>query len=307
MTAGTGALEPQPARQRSSRETIIEALLFASASVGVLTTVGIVFALGVETLAFFQVVSPADFFTGTVWSANIQPYAFGVIPLVVSTLMVAIIALLIAVPLGLLAAIYLAEFASMRVRNLVKPVLEVLAGIPTIVYGFFAITVVAPLLQQTVLPQLRSLSALSAGIVVGILILPLVASLSEDSLRAVPRGLREGSLAVGATKFETTRRVVFPAALSGISAAVILALSRAVGETMAVYLAAGTNPTLTLNPMDSVQTMTVFIAQTALGDNPQDSIQFKAMFAVGATLFVMTLILNVFSSWLVRRFRNSYE
>lgn len=297
-----------PARaMRSPREAIIEALLFGAAAVGILTTVGIVLALAYETLAFFAEVSPVEYFTGTVWSANIQPYSFGVIPLVVSTLMIALIAILISVPLGLLAAIWLSEFASMRVRNIVKPVLEVLAGIPTIVYGFFAITVVTPLLRGTILPDLRGLSALSAGIVVGILILPLVASLSEDALRAVPRSLREGSLALGATRFETARRVLFPAAISGIAAAVILALSRAVGETMAVVLAAGTNPTLTFNPMDSVQTMTAFIVQTALGDNPQDSIQFKAMFAVGTTLFVMTLALNILSSWIVRRFRNAYE
>jgi len=296
-----------PRAMRSPREAIIEALLFGAAAVGILTTVGIVLVLAYETLAFFAEVSPVEYVTGTVWSANIQPYSFGVIPLVVSTLMIALIAILISVPLGLLAAIWLSEFASMRVRNLVKPVLEILAGIPTIVYGFFAITVVTPLLRGTILPDLRGLSALSAGIVVGILILPLVASLSEDALRAVPRSLREGSLALGATRFETVRRVLFPAAISGIAAAVILALSRAVGETMAVVLAAGTNPTLTFNPMDSVQTMTAFIVQTALGDNPQDSIQFKAMFAVGTTLFVMTLALNILSSWIVRRFRNAYE
>ena len=307
MTTGTRALPVRTRRTRSTRETLIEALLFAAAAVGILTTVGIVLALIFETIQFFQVVSPIDYLTGTVWSANIQPYSFGVLPLVVSTLMIATIAVAIAVPFGLLAAVYLAEFASMRVRNIVKPLLDVLAGIPTIVYGFFAITVVTPLLQQTILPDLRGLSALSAGIVVGILILPLVASLSEDAIRAVPRGLREGSLALGATRFETMRRILFPAALSGIAAAVILALSRAVGETMAVVLAAGTNPNLTFSPMDSVQTMTAFIVGTALGDNPQDSVQFKAMFAVGATLFTMTLALNILSSWIVRRFRNSYE
>lgn len=297
-----------PARaMRSPREAMIEALLFGAAAVGILTTVGIVLVLAYETLAFFAEVSPVEYVTGTVWSANIQPYSFGVIPLVVSTLMIALIAILISVPLGLLAAIWLSEFASLRVRNLVKPALEILAGIPTIVYGFFAITVVTPLLRGTILPGLGGLSALSAGIVVGILILPLVASLSEDALRAVPRSLREGSLALGATRFETIRRVLFPAAISGIAAAVILALSRAVGETMAVVLAAGTNPTLTFDPMDSVQTMTAFIVQTALGDNPQDSLQFKAMFAVGTTLFVMTLALNILSSWIVRRFRNAYE
>jgi len=307
VTTAGATTAHRPARRRSARETLIEAFLVASAAVGILTTVGIVLVLIFETVAFFGEVSPLDYFTGTRWSANIQPYAFGVLPLVVSTLMIALIAVLIAVPLGLLAAVWLAEYASPRTRNIVKPVLEVLAGIPTIVYGFFAITVVTPFLQSTILPGLKGLSALAAGIVVGILILPLVASLSEDALRAVPRSLREGSMGLGATRFETVRRVLFPAALSGIAAAVILALSRAVGETMAVVLAAGTNPTLTFNPMDSVQTMTAFIVQTSLGDNPQDSLQFKAMFAVGATLFVITLALNILSSWVVRRFRNSYE
>jgi len=307
VTTAGATTAHRPARRRSARETLIEAFLVASAAVGILTTVGIVLVLIFETVAFFGEVSPIDYFTGTRWSANIQPYAFGVLPLVVSTLMIALIAVLIAVPLGLLAAVWLAEYASPRTRNIVKPVLEVLAGIPTIVYGFFAITVVTPFLQSTILPGLKGLSALAAGIVVGILILPLVASLSEDALRAVPRALREGSMGLGATRFETIRRVLFPAALSGIAAAVILALSRAVGETMAVVLAAGTNPTLTFNPMDSVQTMTAFIVQTSLGDNPQGSLQFKAMFAVGATLFAITLALNILSSWVVRRFRNSYE
>lgn len=307
MSTSRSVLRPRPtARRRTASETAIEAFLVASAAVGILTTVGIVLVLLFQTLAFFAEVSPVDYLTGTVWSANIKPYAFGVVPLVVSTLMIAIIAIAIAVPLGLLAAVWLSEYASMRTRNVVKPVLEILAGIPTIVYGFFAITVVTPFLQGTILPGLKGLSALSAGIVVGILVLPLVASLSEDALRAVPRSLREGSMGLGATRFETIRRVLFPAALSGIAAAVILALSRAVGETMAVVLAAGTNPTLTFNPMESVQTMTAFIVQTALGDNPQDSLQFKSMFAVGATLFAMTLALNVLSAWIVRRFRNEY-
>lgn len=306
-TTMPGARLPATARHRSAREVVIEAALLGAATVGILTTVGIVLVLAFETFEFFREVSPVAYFTGTVWSANIAPYSFGVWPLIISTWMIALIAIAIAVPLGLLAAIYLAEFASPRVRDLVKPVLEVLAGIPTIVYGFFALTVVTPLLQGTILPGLRGLNALSAGIVVGILILPLVASLSEDALRAVPRSLREGSLALGATRFETMRRVLFPAAISGIAASVILALSRAVGETMAVVLAAGNSPNLTFNPMDSVQTMTAFIVQTALGDNPPGSLQFKAVFAVGATLFMMTFALNLVSGWIVRRFRNIYE
>jgi len=286
---------------------LIEFLLRAAAAIGVVTTVGIVAVLLVEASFFFLQVSPLDFFTGTRWSASILPYAFGVIPLITSTLMIAAIALIIAVPLGILAAVWMSEYASSRIRAVVKPVLELLAGIPTIVYGFFAITVITPLLKATVLPDLGTFSALSAGIVVGILVLPLVASLTEDALRSVPRSLREGSYALGATRRETVIRVLLPAALSGIAAAVILAMSRAVGETMAVVLAAGTNPQFTLDPTKSVQTMTAFIVQISLGDTPTESIQFKALFAVGATLFAITFTLNIISAWIVRRYRNVYE
>ena len=288
-------------------ERAIEFGLRAAAAVGIVTTVGIIAVLAVEALLFFAEVSPVDFFTGTRWSASIKPFAFGVIPLIVSTLMIAAIALAIAVPIGILAAVWMSEFASMRARNIVKPILEILAGIPTIVYGFFAITVITPLLKATILPELGTFSALSAGIVVGILILPLIASLTEDALRAVPRGLREGSYAMGATRWETVRRVLLPAALSGIAAAVILAMSRAIGETMAVVLAAGTNPQLTINPTESVQTMTAFIVQISLGDTPADSLQFKALFAVGATLFAMTFALNMISTWIVSKYRNEYD
>jgi phosphate transport system permease protein len=293
-------------RSRST-ERAIEFALRAAAAVGIITTVGIIAVLTVEALLFFVEVSPIDFFTGTRWSASIKPFAFGVIPLVVSTLMIAAIALAIAVPVGILAAVWMSEFASMRARNIVKPILEVLASIPTIVYGFFAITVITPLLKATILPELGTFSALSAGIVVGILILPLIASLTEDALRAVPRGLREGSYAMGATRWETIRRVLLPAALSGIAAAIILAMSRAIGETMAVVLAAGTNPQLTIDPTESVQTMTAFIVQISLGDTPADSLQFKALFAVGATLFAMTFALNMISSWIVAKYRNEYD
>jgi phosphate transport system permease protein len=288
-------------------ERAIEFGLRAAAAVGIVTTVGIIAVLTVEALLFFAEVSPVDFFTGTRWSASIKPFAFGVIPLIVSTLMIAAIALAIAVPLGILAAVWMSEFASMRSRNIVKPILEILAGIPTIVYGFFAITVITPLLKATILPELGTFSALSAGIVVGILILPLIASLTEDALRAVPRGLREGAYAMGATRWETVRRVLLPAALSGIAAAVILAMSRAIGETMAVVLAAGTNPQLTIDPTESVQTMTAFIVQISLGDTPADSLQFKALFAVGATLFAMTFALNMISTWIVSKYRNEYD
>jgi phosphate transport system permease protein len=298
---------PTLTRRRSPSERAIELFLFLAAAVGVLTTIGIIVVLGFETLLFFGKVSPVEFLTGTVWSASIKPYQFGVLPLVVSTLMVAGIAMVIGVPLGLLSAIYLAEYASTRVRTLVKPVLELIAGIPTIVLGFFAINFLTPNILKVLIPSIGGFSALSAGIVVGILITPLIASLSEDAMRSVPRGLREASLAMGATRFETIREVVLPAALSGIMASVILAMSRAVGETMAVVLAAGTNPNLTLNPLESVQTMTAFIVQISLGDTPADSIQFYSLFAVAALLFAMTLTLNVLSDWVVRRFRNAYD
>jgi phosphate transport system permease protein len=307
MSVLPAVLRPSSAAKSRRGERLIEFFLRAAAAIGVVTTVGIVTVLLVEASFFFLEVSPVDFFTGTRWSASILPYAFGVIPLITSTLMIAAIALVIAVPLGVLAAVWMSEFASQRVRAVVKPVLELLAGIPTIVYGFFAITVITPLLKATILPDLGTFSALSAGIVVGILVLPLVASLTEDALRSVPRSLREGSYALGATRFETVRRVLLPAALSGIAAAVILAMSRAVGETMAVVLAAGTNPQFTLNPTESVQTMTAFIVQISLGDTPTESIQFKALFAVGATLFAMTFTLNLISAWIVRRYRNVYE
>jgi len=220
---------------------------------------------------------------------------------------VAVIALLVAIPLGLLAAIYLAEYASTRVRNVVKPMLETIAGIPTIVLGFFGLTFITPNLLKPIFgTSIGTFNGLAAGLVVGLLITPLIASLSEDALRAVPRGLREGSLAMGATRFETTRRVMFPAALSGIMASIILALSRAIGETMIVVLCMGTSPKLTLNPLESGQTMTAFIAQISGGDTPQGSIQFKSLFAVALVLFTMTLVLNVVSNRIVSRFRNIY-
>jgi phosphate transport system permease protein len=298
----------QPLTRRPSRvEQLIEILLLMAAMVGVITTVGIVVVLAFETVEFFRLVSPVEFFTGTVWSALIRPLAWGVIPLVVSTLMIAVIALALGIPLGLLTAVYLAEYASIRIRNAVKPLLELIAGIPTIVLGFFAINFLSPHILQPLIPGLGTFSALSAGLVVGILVTPLIASLSEDAMRSVPRSLREGAYAMGATRFEVIRRVVLPAALSGIMASVILAMSRAVGETMAVVLAAGTAPALTFDPRDSVQTMTAFIVQISLGDTPAESIQFKALFAVGATLFAFTLALNLLSTWFVRRFRNVYE
>jgi phosphate transport system permease protein len=293
-------------RRRPTSERVIEALLLAAASVGVLTTIGIVIVLLLEAVEFFTLVNPIDFLTGTVWSASILPFRFGVIPLVVSTLEVALIALIVAVPLGLLAAVYLAEYASIRVRNVVKPILETIAGIPTIVLGFFALNFITPVLLKPLFSSVGTFNILSAGIVVGLLITPLIGSLSEDALRAVPRGLREGAFAMGATRFEVVRRVVFPAALSGVMASIILAMSRAVGETMAVAIANGFNPNLTVDPLKQGGTMATFIAQITSGDTPQDSIQFKSLFAVALVLFVMTLVLNLISNRIVARYRNKY-
>ncbi len=293
-------------RRTPLRERLIEAFLFLSAAVGILTTVGIVAVLVFEAVEFFREIPLVDYLTGTVWSASIKPFRFGVLPLMTGTLLVAGIALLVAVPFGLVSGIYLAEYASPRIRMLLKPLLELIAGIPTVVLGFFAINFISPVLLKTLVPGIGGFSVLAGGIVVGILVTPLIASLSEDAMRAVPRGLREGAVAMGATKFEVVRRVVVPAALSGIMASIILAMSRAVGETMAVVLAVGANPQLTLDVRESVQTMTAFIVQISLGDTPAGSLQFKALFAVGATLFMMTLALNLLSDRVVARFRNRY-
>ena len=302
MTAASRPLT----RRRPISERVIEVLLLVAASVGVLTTIGIVVVLVLEALQFFALVNPVAFLTGTVWSASILPFQFGVIPLVVSTLEVALLALVVAVPLGLLAAVYLAEYATQRTRNIVKPILETIAGIPTIVLGFFALNFITPELLKPLLPTIGTFNMLSAGLVVGLLITPLIGSLSEDALRAVPRGLREGAFAMGATRFEVVRRVIFPAALSGIMASVILAMSRAVGETMAVVLAASFNPKLTIDPRDQGGTMSAFIAQITSGDTPQESIQFKSLFAVALVLFAITLLLNLVSNRIVARFRNKY-
>ena len=295
-------------RQRPRSERFIETLLFVSAALGVLTTAGIVLVLVFQTLEFFQVVSPVEFFTGTRWSAGIRPYAWGVLPLVSGTILVATIAMIVAVPVGLLAAVLLSDYASPRVRATVKPLLETIAGIPTIVLGFFAVNFLAPQVLIPILGKqnIGTFSALSGGIIVGLLVTPLIASISDDAMRAVPRGMREGAYAMGATKFEVIRKVVFPAAISGIMASIILAASRAIGETMIVSLAVGDKPQLTFDPTESVQTMTAFIAQIAIGETAQGSVQFKSLFAVAATLFVFTLVLNLLSGWVVRKFRTEY-
>jgi len=290
---------------RRRLEFVIERLLFVCAAASVLVTVGIIGVLAFETVGFFREVPVTDFLFGTVWTPLFSDRQFGVLPLVAGTLLVSSIAMLFALPTGVLAAIYLSEYAPSSVRRVVKPILEILAGIPTVVYGYFALLYVTPLLQQ-VFPSMSAFNALSPGLVMGIMILPLVSSLSEDALHAVPNGLREGAYALGATRMQAALRVVVPAAFSGISASFILAASRAIGETMIVAIAAGQQPKMTLNPLESVETMTAYIVQVSLGDSPSGSLQFRTIFAVGMLLFVMTFALNLISNWLRRRFREVY-
>ena len=292
----------------SSRRTerFIESLLFLCALLSVGTTAGIIIVLAVETFAFFREVPIAEFLTGTEWTPLFAYPRFGVLPLVLGTALVSAIAMAVAVPAGLMSAIYLSEYAPDRVRRAVKPALEILAGVPTVVYGYFALTFVTPLLQQW-LPGLSGFNALSPGIVMGLMILPLVSSLSEDAMQAVPRGLREGAYALGATRMQTSVQVVLPAAFSGITAAVILAASRAVGETMIVAIAAGQQPRFTLSPFVPVETMTAYIVQVSLGDTPQGTLEYRTIFAVGMLLFLSTFALNLASTWLRARFREEYN
>jgi len=290
---------------RRRLEWAIERSLFLSAAASVLITVGIIAALLVETLAFLREVPVLEFLLGTEWTPLFSEKKFGVLPLVSGTLLVSAIAMLVALPTGLLSAIYLSEYARPSVRRTVKPILEVLAGVPTVVYGYFALLFVTPLLQRFI-PGLAGFNALGPGIVMGIMILPLVCSLSEDALHAVPQGLREGAFALGATRMQAALRVVVPAAFSGISAAFILAVSRAIGETMIVAIAAGQQPRLTASPLVPVETMTAYIVQVSLGDTPAGTIEYRTIFAVGMLLFLMTFALNMASNWLRRRFREEY-
>lgn len=291
---------------RPRTERLIEGLLLLSALVSVGTTAGIVAVLAVETFAFLREVPLLDFIAGTEWTPLFATQRFGVLPLVLGTVVVSVISLVVAVPAGLLSAIYLSEYAPDRLRRIVKPVLEILAGVPTVVYGYFALTFVTPALQAW-LPGLSGFNALSPGLVMGLMILPLVSSLSEDAMRAVPRGLREGAYALGATRMQTAWQVVVPAAFSGITAAVILAASRAIGETMIVAIAAGLEPRMTIDPREPVETMTAYIVQVSLGDTPQGTLEYRTIFAVGMLLFLMTLALNLLSTWLRARFREEYS
>lgn len=280
--------------------------LRAAAFISVATTIAIVVTLVRESLPFFQEIPIWDFLTGTKWTPNFKPQNFGVLPLIGGTLLVAVIAGATAVVIGLASAIFLAEYAPDRIRRIVKPILEVLAGIPTVVYGFFALTFLTPQLQK-VFPDMIIFNALSAGLVMGLMIMPMISTLSEDAMLAVPRSLRDAAYALGATKFEVAVKVVVPAALGGIVASFILALSRAIGETMIVTLAAGATPNLTFNPLESIQAMTAFIVQTSLGEAPHGTIEFQTIFAVGLVLFVMTLIMNIFGRYVVSRWSERYE
>jgi phosphate transport system permease protein len=284
----------------------VKSLFALFAFISVATTMGIILTLIFETVEFFSRVSLWQFLTDTQWTPLFTNPQFGILVLISATFLTSAIAIAVALPVGLLSAICLSEYASPRLRRWLKPALEILAGVPTVVFGYFALLLVTPFLQQFI-PGLQGFNALSAGLVLGISIVPLVASLSEDAIYAVPRSLREGAYAVGATKRETILGVVLPAALSGIVASFVLAISRAVGETMIVTLAAGQNPRLGLNPLVPIETMTAYIVQVSLGDTPANSLAYKTIFAVGMTLFAITLALNIFSFWFVRRFREKYE
>jgi len=292
-------------RYRRARDGVIELALLACGLVAVFATVAIVFILVKESLAFFDHVSLREFLTDTTWTPLFDDAHYGIAPLVAGTLTVTGVALLVAIPLGTLIAIYLSEFAGNRLREIVKPVLELLGAVPTVVYGYFALLIVTPILQK-IIPGLPGFNMLSAGLVIGLMIVPYVASVGEDAMRAVPRYMREGSYAMGATRLQTALRVVVPGAFSGLAAAYILGISRAVGETMVVAIAAGMQPSLTFDPTQPAATITAYIVQVSLGDLPHGSIGYQSIFAAGLVLMLMTLLFNVVGFFLTRRFREAY-
>jgi phosphate transport system permease protein len=306
LTAGAPQARRLTASRRRYGERAIQVVLLLCAVISVLTTIGILVALLEPAIEFFQDVPIGDYLTGTDWSPLFEPSSFGVLPLVIGTLSTTLWACLVAIPFGLGAAIYLSEYANPRTRRWLKPSLEVLAGIPTVVYGYFALTLVTPTLQDIGI-NVDIFNVLSAGLVMGVMILPTVASLSDDAMTAVPMALREGAYGLGASKLQVSTRVVVPAALSGIVASFVLGISRAVGETMIVAIAAGQQPTMSFNPLHAAETMTAYIAQVGIGDVPTGSIEYKTIFAVGATLFFATLIMNMISIRLVRKYREVYE
>jgi phosphate transport system permease protein len=295
-------------KQRTLRwkEKPIHWFIFLSAVISILTTLGIVVVLFKESFSFFQHVSFKEYLFGTEWTPLFEPKKFGFLPLFCGTMMIAIGSAIVAIPLGVMTAIFLSEYASHRLRSWIKPVLEILSGIPTVVYGYFALTFVTPMLQK-IFPSTQVFNAASACIVVGVMTLPMIASLCDDAMRAVPNSLRYAGYAMGATKAEVAFSVVFPAALSGVIASFVLAISRAIGETMAVTLAAGATPNLTWNPLESVQTMTAYIVQVSMGDTPHGTIEYQTLFVIGATLFLMTLIMNLISNVVLRKYKQKYE
>ena len=313
MEAGThvtgatpGGLGPLGVKRRRWGEEVIRALLFCAAAISVLTTIGILIALISESIPFFQEVG-SRFFTETDWSPLFVPPSFGIWPLLNGTFLITGIAIAVAIPLGLGAAIYLSEYATPRVRKVVKPILEVLVGVPTVVFGYFALTFVTPQILQALGIHVQVYNALSAGLVMGIMIVPTIASISEDAMRAVPQGLREGAYGMGATKRQVATKVVFPAAISGIVAACVLGVSRGIGETMIVLLAAGLQPNLGIDPVDGYATITTFMGAAADGDNPAGSIGYESIFACGLLLFFLTLIMNMIAIRFVRKYREVYE
>jgi len=293
-------------RKKRWGEFLLNKLFFLCAFLSVVTTATVIGILAVETYHFFETVKVTDFLFGTRWTPLLEPKHYGILPLVAGTALIVFGAAAVALPVGVASAIYLSEYAGDRARSVIKPILEILAGIPTVVYGYFALTFITPLLRELV-PDAQVFNAASAAIVVGIMVLPMVASLCDDALRSVPDSLRHGAYSLGATSYEVTARVVLPAGLSGIFAAFVLAISRAIGETMAVTLAAGATPNLTLNPLESIQTMTAYIVQVSLGDTPTGSLTYQTLFAVASVLFVTTLILNVLGTWVMRHYREVYE
>jgi len=305
-TLGQAGAVALPRKRIRWGEKLVQAILFLAAAVSVLTTVGIVVSLLVPAVEFFGEVSPRDFLTGTTWAPLFEPSHFGVLPLVVGTFLISLLSALVAFPLGVGVAIYLSEYARPRAASVLKPVLEILAAIPTVVLGYFALTSVTPLLRDIGV-QVEIFNALSASLVLGVMLIPTVASLSEDAMAAVPRDLRQGGYALGADKLQVSTRIVVPAAISGIIAAFVLAFSRAVGETMIVLIAAGQLPQITFDPRETIETMTAFIGATGNGDVPTGSLEYKTIFAVGLTLFAITYAINLFSIRLVRKFREVYE
>lgn len=288
------------------KEKIIEIILRATALITILTTIGIIWVLLSESLEFFKEVSIIDFVTDTQWTPLFANKHFGILPLISGTILTTIIAISVSLPIGLTIAIYLSEYAPKKLKKIIKPLLEILAAVPTVVYGFFALMVVTPFLQKLI-PEMAGFNSLSAGIVMGIMIIPFISSLSEDALSSVPKSLRESSYALGATKLQTSFKVMVPAASSGIIVSVILAFSRAIGETMIVAIAAGQQPRLTFNPLVPVETITAYIVQVSLGDVQHDSLEYRTIFAAGITLFVFTFILNNISFWIRKKFREEYE